>query len=393
MKTNSVSEPSRLATIATLVLASLCFLAAPSHAVAAELLIGRLGSLKSPIASPSTVASAEGFDLYLKRVNDAGGVNGQKLRVIFKDDEFKPPMVIANAVELIEKDKVLALVLPQGTPGTAGLIKEGVLTSSQIALIGPFTGDSKVLSSINTFTLRSTYEDEITALARQMKAVGQKRIAYFYYNISQGPLFAPVFEKIIKDAGLEYAGAVGFDINPTEETQTALVEQAAAKVAALKPDAIFTFAVGPTFPMAMRSLLGAVGKGVTRYTFSINNWEGLIKKIGVPESAGVVFSQAVPYPYANNRQIVREYQSDVKKLAPDQKINFAGLEGYMTAKVLVEALRRAGAKPSREKVLNSLLTLGRYDLGDHVVNYSAAQRRVEPAVDVTIIGGDGKLRK
>lgn len=366
---------------------------ASSNAAAAELLIGRLGSLKSPISSPSTVAAAEGFDLYIKRINDAGGVNGQKIKVVFRDDEFKPPMVVTSAAELIETDKVLALVSPQGTPGTAGLIKEGVLTTSKIAVVGPFTGDAKVLSGANVFALRSTYEDEIAALARQMKAVGQKRVAYFYYNTSQGPLFAPIFEKIIKDAGLDYAGAVGFDINPAEDAQIPLVKQAAAKVALLKADAIFTFAVGPTFPMAMRSLLEATGKGVTRYTFSINNWESLVKKIGEQEASGVVFSQAVPYPYSNNRLIVREYQSDIKKLAPDQKINFAGLEGYMTAKVLVEALRRSGLNPNREKVLNALQSLGRFDLGDHVVNYSASQRRVEPSVDVTIIGRDGKLRK
>lgn len=107
----------------------------------------------------------------------------------------------------------------------------------------------------------------------------------------------------------------------------------------------------------------------------------------------MVFSQAVPYPYANNRKIVRDYQEDIKKFAPQTKVNFAGLEGYMTAKVLVEALRRSGTNPTREKVLASLIGLGRFDLGDHVVNYSAIQRRVEPSVDVTIIGRDGKLRK
>ena len=372
---------------------SICGAFASFNVAAGELLIGRLGSVKSPIASPSTIAVSEGFDLYIKRINDAGGVNGQKFRVVFRDDEFKPPMVVSSAVDLIEKDKVIALVSPQGTPGTAGLIKEGILTASKIAVVGPFTGDAKVLSGANMFALRSTYDDEIAALARQMKAVGQKRVAYFYYNTSQGPLFAPVFEKIIKDSGLEYVGAVGFDINPAEDVQIQLVKQAAAKVAALKADAVFTFAVGPSFSIAMRSLLEATGKGVTRYTFSINNWEALVKKIGEQEAAGVVFSQAVPYPYSNNRQIVREYQSDIKKLAPDQKINFAGLEGYMTAKVLVEALRRTGANPSSEKVLNALQSLGRFDLGDHIVNYSPSQRRVEPSVDVTIIGRDGKLRK
>jgi branched-chain amino acid transport system substrate-binding protein len=313
----------------------ICAIWASVSAQGAELLIGRLGSTKSPIAAPTTLGAAEGFDLYLKRINDAGGVNGQKVRVIFRDDEFKPAMVLTNARELIENEKVLALVLPQGTQGTAGMLKEGVLTDTQTALVGPFTGDRKVLSGANLFPMRSTFEDEIVALARQMKAVGQKNVAYLYYNTAQGPLFAPVFEKIIKDEGLNYVGAVGFDINPAEDAQLQLVKQATAKVALLKPDAVFTFAVGPTFPMAMQALLQNVSRGVTRYTFSINNWEALVKKIGESDAAGVVFSQAVPFPYSNSRKIVREYQEDINKLASQTKVSFAGLEGYMTAKVLV----------------------------------------------------------
>jgi branched-chain amino acid transport system substrate-binding protein len=363
-----------------------------SHANA-ELLIGRLGSLKNPIAAPTTTGSSEGFDLYLKKVNDAGGVSGQKLKIVFKDDEFNPQMVVSHAKELVYEDRVLALVSLQGTPGSAALTKDGVLQEARIAVVGPFTGDSRVLSAPNIFPLRSSYEDEIAALARQMKAVGQKRIVYFYYNTSQGPLFAPVFEQIVKTAGLEYAGAVGFDINPAEAMQVQLVKEAAGKLVALKPDSVFIFAVGPTFSLAVRALQQQLGNGVTRYTFSINNWEALIKRIGVDDAAGVVFSQAVPYPYSNTRRIVREYQEDLAKIAPQTKVGFAGLEGYMTAKILVEAIRRAGANPTREKVLAALEGLGRYDLGDHIVNYSKNQRRVEPAVDLTIIGRDGKLRK
>lgn len=359
----------------------------------AELVIGRLGSLTSPIAAPSTASSAEGFDLYVKKINDAGGIGGQRLRVIFRDDDFNPKLVVERAQQLINEDKVLAICLPQGTPGTAALISAGVLKEAGIALLGPFSGDSQVLASASVFPVRSSYEDEVAALARQMTIIGQKRVAYFYYNTSQGPLFAPVFEKIVKAAGLEYVGAVGFDINPSADLQGPLIKEAAGKVAALRPDAVFTFAVGPTYPMAMHYLLEAVGRGVTRYTFSINNWESLIKKIGEDEARGVVFSQSVPYPYGGTRKIVLEYQDELKKGGPSLKPSFTGLEGFMTAKLLVSAIRRAGPAPTREKVFAALEALGRFDLGDYVVNYSPVQHRVEPSVDVTIIGSKGKLYK
>ncbi|MBK6320684.1 ABC transporter substrate-binding protein [Candidatus Aalborgicola defluviihabitans] len=358
----------------------------------AELLIGRLGTLKNPIGAPTTISSAEGFDLYVKKVNDAGGINGEPLRVIFRDDEFNPKLVVERAQQLIDEDKVLAIVLPQGTPGTLALNKSGVLKEAGIALVAPF-GDVQVLASPNVFPIRSSYDDEVAALARQMTIIGQKRVAYFYYNTSQGPLFAPVFEKIVKAAGLDYVGAVGFDIDPAPEVQARLMKEAMTKLGALHPDAVFTFAVGPTFPIAMRQMLQTLGRGVTRYTFSINNWQTLIKQIGEEDARGMVFSQSVPYPYNVARKIVVEYRDALKKGGPALTPSFAGLEGYMAAKVLVTAIRHAGPKPTKEKVLAALESLGRYDLGDYVLNYSPVLHKAEPSVDITIIGSQGRLIK
>jgi branched-chain amino acid transport system substrate-binding protein len=136
-----------------------------------------------------------------------------------------------------------------------------------------------------------------------------------------------------------------------------------------------------------------LGQRVVRYTFSINSAENLVKAIGVEAARGTVFSQSVPYPEGNARRIVIDYQRDLKARTPDAKPSFFGLEGYMTAKVLVEALKRAGPKADSEAVVKKLETLGRFDLGDYAVNYAPRSNRVESMVDMTIIGDSGKLRK
>jgi len=377
--------------IATLCTAFLSAVILASPAAASDILIGRMGSLKNPIATPNTIAVAEGFDLYVKIINEAGGVNGQQIKVVFADDEFNPDLVLKRANELIQQSKVVALVNAQGTVGTMGLIKDGILKRSSIALVGPITGAPEVLTGENIFPLRSSHEDEVIGLARQMRNVNQKRVAYLYYNTGQGPVFAPTFEKIMKDNGREFVGNASFAIDPAK--QAALVRDAVEKLKALKPDAVFVFAVGPTLAMSMQAIYDDMGPGVIRYTFSVNDWEKLLKTVGTPVAQGVVISQAVPYPYSASRRIVLEYQKALQKYAPQSKLSFASLEGYMTAKVLVEALRHSGTNPTSAKVLNALENLGRYDLGDYVIDYAWPQHGVEPSIDVTIIGSHGTLMK
>lgn len=376
------------------IVALLCTIAACwSTPALSQIVVGRLGSLTNPISTPTTVAVGEGFDLMVKKVNSAGGVNGQQIKVVFVDDEFKPELTLKGATKLIEEDKVVAIINPQATPGSMAIIKDGLLKRTNTAIIGPFTGATAVLAGENVFPLRSGYDDETAALARQMKNLSQKRVACLFYNAGIGPSYAPIFAKIIKDNGPELVGSEGFDINPDPAKQSALVDAAIKKLAPARPDAIFILAVGPSMAMATKLINQNFGLGVVRYTFSINNWENLIKQAGLADAKGMVFSQAVPFPSGASRRISQEYQRDSAALAPQTPLSFAGLEGYMTAKVLIEALRRAGANPTREKVLRALNGMGRYDLGDYVVNYSPARRVVESTVDITIISSTGRLIK
>jgi branched-chain amino acid transport system substrate-binding protein len=163
-------------------LISAVLIIAAATSARADVLIGRLGSTSNPIAAPTTLAAAQGFDLFMEKINNGGGIHGQHIKVIALDDEFKPQLVVTQAHALIEKDNVVAIITPQGTPGTMSLLADGVLQKDSVAVVGPFTGASQVLNGDNVFPLSSSYEDEVAALARQMKNQSQKRVAYLYYN-------------------------------------------------------------------------------------------------------------------------------------------------------------------------------------------------------------------
>jgi branched-chain amino acid transport system substrate-binding protein len=82
-----------------------------------EVLIGALGQLTGPFA----FIGAPGRDnmaLAVEKINDAGGVNGRKLRLIF-EHASTPAESVAAAKKLVENDKVFVLIIASGSTGAA----------------------------------------------------------------------------------------------------------------------------------------------------------------------------------------------------------------------------------------------------------------------------------
>ena len=75
------------------------------------------------------------------------------------------------------------------------------------------------------------------------------------------------------------------------------------------------------------------------------------------------------------------------------EISPAMLEGFAAAKVLVEGLKRAGPKPSRDKLQAALESIRKLDLGGLEVNYSPDDHSGLDFADLSIIGTDGKFRR
>ena len=69
------------------------------------------------------------------------------------------------------------------------------------------------------------------------------------------------------------------------------------------------------------------------------------------------------------------------------------MEGFAGAKVLVEALRRAGPKPTRERIVAALGNMSHYDLGGLELGFGPGDRTGLNFVELSIIGSDGRFRR
>ncbi|MGL5002243.1 MAG: ABC transporter substrate-binding protein, partial [Casimicrobium sp.] len=69
----------------------------------------------------------------------------------------------------------------------------------------------------------------------------------------------------------------------------------------------------------------------------------------------------------------------------------AGLQGYISARLLAEGLRRAGRNVTSTSLANALESLRNFDLGDFVLSYGAGDRIGSAFIEETIISKDGKF--
>lgn len=124
-------------------------------------------------------------------------------------------------------------------------------------------------------------------------------------------------------------------------------------------------------------------------TLSNNASMGFVQLLG-EDAAGVIVSQVLPKSL--NFPLVREATRLAKARNMDD-LSPAMLEGFAAAKVLVEALRRAGPKPTRERIQAALEGMHKFDLGGMDVSYSPTDHTGLDFADLSIIGTTGKFRR
>ena len=103
-----------------------------------------------------------------------------------------------------------------------------------------------------------------------------------------------------------------------------------------------------------------------------------------------MISQVVPFPYTPSSAIAREYQQHMTG-SGQRDFDFSSMEGYLTARVFVEGLRRAGKTPTREALITALESIKNLNLGGFTVSYSNTDHQGSSYTDLTIIGRDGKF--
>ena len=322
-----------------------------------------------------------GIKAYFDYVNDAGGVHGRKLELVTEDDFYEPARAPAASKKLIEEHKVFALLGYVGTPTGAAHLP--VVNQAKVPLVGMFTGAEILRDPLNryVFHVRASYYDETDKIVEQVVSTGGRKIAVFHQADSYGEAGRKGTEIALAKRGMKIHST------GTVERNTVKVEDAVKAIHASQPDAVVMVSAYTSCAEFIRQMKKA-GSGAIFYNVSFVGSKALSDALG-KEGVGVAISQVVPFPWGRSVPVVKEYQELAKK-AGYADYNFSAMEGFVTAKVMVEGLRRAGRDLTREKFVEAMEKMD-VDLGGFYVSYSPKNHAGSRFVDLTIIGQEGKF--
>ena len=375
---------------ATLALATLSSFSTIGNA-AQEVVFGQIASQTNSASAANAKGLAVGIQTYFAKVNAKGGIGGNTLRLMTLDDDLQGPKMLELTQQLIADPAIVGLLGFLNSAGLAEIAKQDIPLKAGIALITPLQGDKNVVGAANVFPLRSGYADEVNTLLKEAKSWGKNEIAIVNMGIAFGP---PLAQLAIKEGGaldIKISTHQVIDVSPL--AFDASVKSAVDAVSKSKPKAVLLLAAGKPAYEFIKAFRDASGGAVQIYGLSVVLHDALVSAVGVGKARGIVLSQAVPYPFTATKVVVNEYLSDMKTYAPKEVISFSSLEGYLGAKIAAEAVRRAGAQPSRAKVLAALKNFGDFDLGGVYVKYTPTQRKGWGGVELSIINIEGALKK
>jgi branched-chain amino acid transport system substrate-binding protein len=348
-----------------------------------RILLGQSCALTGPAAQLGLQMN-RGARIFFDRLNAEGGVGGRTVELKVLDDGYEPERCAANTDALIRKEGVFALFGYVGTPTSLAALP--IVNKATMPFFGPFTGAEALREpfSRNVFHVRASYYDETGLIVKQLASLGLKRIAIFRQDDSYGQAGADGANRALKALGLE-ATATGL-----VKRNTVDVAAAVAAIVPTQPDAIIQISAYKSCAAFVREARKA-GFGGTFYNVSFVGTQALADELG-KDALGVVVSQVMPFPFSTTAAISREYLDAVKRTGGDATPNYSSMEGYVCAKVFTEALRRGGSG-SRDALVGALEGLQRFDTGGYIVGFGPRDHRGSSFVELSMLTGDGKVRR
>jgi branched-chain amino acid transport system substrate-binding protein len=337
-----------------------------------------------------------GIDVAFARVNDAGGVNGRLLKLIPADDGFEPTRTLDAMKTLWEKEQVFGYIGNHGTPTAAVALPFAL--ERRALFFGPLTGANVVRHDPPdryVFNYRPSYSEETDAAVRyllKIRKLQPRQIAVFAQNDSFGDAGFAGVAKAFRTLGISDSAIlrVNYPRN-TLDVDEAINQLKAQKVpiravvmvATTRPAAKFIEKTRDVLPGLIYTNMSSVGA---------SSLSDELMLLGPRFTQGVIVTQTVPAVSGYSSMVI-EYKNALAKYFSGETPNYISLEGFVSANVLIDALRRCGTQVDTERLIDMLENTRNLDLGLGVpIGFSRGEHQASHKIWGTALDETGKYQ-
>lgn len=319
-----------------------------------EITLGAWSALTGPFAVYG-VPGVAGQTAYYGLLNEQGGVNGRKIRVITEDHAYNPQQAVAAARKLVDSDQVLAIQGSYATGPSAATFP--YLEQSGVPYVMPYGGAVDWYDPVRPLVVGAQ-----TLLDHQARALGRWAGKDGFGNVLVIHAAVAAFEKVASNVepGLRSASAdAKLEMMPVKIGTTDYAP-IALEVAGKKPDAIVF--IGTIIELAaLAKELKQQNVETQLFTYGGNVTSDLINLGG--DAVEGLRSVSLSYTVDSDQPAVQEYRDALAKFAPSEQPDYGSLLTFALAKVTAEAIRLAGEPLTRESLVAGFEKLEDYDSG------------------------------
>jgi ABC-type branched-subunit amino acid transport system substrate-binding protein len=313
-------------------------------------------------------------------INDAGGVHGRQVKLVAVDDGYEPTRTAETMKQLYERDQVFGIIGNVGTPTAAVALPFAL--KQRMMFFGAFTGANLLRRDPPdryVFNFRASYAEETDAVVRYLVNVRRLRPEQIVVFAQQDAFGDAGFDGVAKAVRALRSGRDTEVLRLNYKRNTIDVDEAVAQLRKLRtpPRAVVmvaTYRAAAKFIEKTRDINPPLIYTNVSFVGSTALAEELML-LGPKYANGVIVTQVVPAvdSYSN---VVLEYKTALSNYFPGEAPDYVSLEGYITANVMIEGLKRTGPMLDTERLVEGLESLRDLDLGlGTLVNFGRTEHQ------------------
>ncbi|MEN6428146.1 MAG: ABC transporter substrate-binding protein [Phycisphaerales bacterium] len=315
-----------------------CKKAPPAPAAAAPIKVGAIFAVTGP-ASFLGAPEAKTVEMFVEKLNQAGGVNGRKIEVLVKDSGGSPEKAISLAKQLIDEEKVLAIIGPS-TSGETLQIKS-ICQESETILVSCAAAEEIVIP-LASYVFKSPQKDSQAAqwIFDTMKKLGITKIGVITSNTGFGKGGKAQLEKLAPDNGVEILISEVYEKEATDLTGVL------TKVKGANVQAVVNWSIEPAQGIVAKNmkqialdvpLFQSHGYGNTRYI----QGSGEAANGTIFPCGRLLVADTLPADHPQ-KAVLTQYKTDYEARFKEDASTFGG-HAYDALLVLTEAIKKAGS--------------------------------------------------